>query len=99
VDGTGGASGTAEFNWPSGVAVDAQGNVYVGDSVNYRVRKIDSSGNVTTLAGNGTQNSIDGTSGPNGTAAFVGPWGVAVDAKGNVYVADHTFNDIRKIAP
>ena len=98
-DGTGGPTGTAEFYSPSNVVVDAAGNVYVADSVNNRIRKVDPSGNVTTLAGNGTQGSADGTGGPTGTAEFNNPWGVAVDAAGNVYVADSGNNRIRKVDP
>jgi sugar lactone lactonase YvrE len=96
-DGTGGPNGTAEFTEPSAVAVDAQGNVYVADTANNRVRKIDSSGNVTTLAGNGTPGYADGTGGPTGTAEFNAPDGVALDTQGNVYVADGSNNRIREI--
>ena len=98
-DGTGGPTGTAEFNNPGGVAVDAAGNVYVADYGNNRIRKVDPSGNVTTLAGNGTPAYADGTGGPTGTAEFWGPAGVAVDTAGNVFVADGTNNRIRKITP
>ena len=89
-DGTGTA---ASFNSPTGVAVDASGNVYVAG--NYSVRKINPAGVVTTLAGSGSAGSIDGT----GTAAsFNWPNGVAVDASGDVYVADSTNNKIRVIS-
>jgi streptogramin lyase len=86
---------TAQFHNPYGVAVDSTGNVYVADTGNDMIRKIDTTGNVTTLAG------IAGVPGPgngNGTAAtFNGPTGVAVDSTGNVYVADAGNNMIRKI--
>ncbi|MFY8034755.1 MAG: NHL repeat-containing protein, partial [Flexibacteraceae bacterium] len=90
-DGTGEA---AAFSYPISVAVDASENVYVGDSYNHRVRKITSDGIVTTLAGSGIQDYVDGI----GTsAAFNFPYGVAVDTDGNVYVADVSNQRIRKI--
>jgi sugar lactone lactonase YvrE len=86
----------ASFNTPFGVAVDASGNVYVADTFNHKIRKITSVGMVSTLAGSGVIGSSDGT----GTAAsFYNPFGVAVDASGNVYVADMYNNKIRKITP
>jgi sugar lactone lactonase YvrE len=93
-DGTGDA---ARFSSPNGVAVDAGGNVYVGDHVNHTIRKISPAGVVTTLAGlAGNAGSTDGT----GSAArFNLPRGVAVDAVGNVYVADYFSSTIRKITP
>ena len=92
------ANGTgsyALFNQPTGVAVDAAGNVYVADNNNHLVREISPAGVVTTLAGSGLQGSSNG---PATGASFSYPQGVAVDATGNVYVADYGNNLIRKIS-
>ncbi len=91
-DGTGAA---ARFNAPQGVAVDNVGNVYVADANNNTIRKITSAGTVTTLAGAaGQSGSGDGAG---GSARFNGPYGVAVDSAGNVYVADHFSGTVRMI--
>ena len=85
---------SAKFDLPCGVAVDNAGNVYVSDTKNHRIRKIDSSGNVTTLAGNGTGGFADGQ----GTSAkFNFPANITIDKAGNLYVADMSNNRIRKI--
>ena len=90
-DGTGTA---AQFNDPTGIAVDTSGTVYVADLYNNRIRKITSGGVVTTLAGSGTAGSLNGT----GTSAqFNNPYGIIVDSSGSVYVADTSNNIIRKI--
>ena len=90
-DGTGAA---ARFNSPIGIAVDSAGTVYVADFLNHEIRKITPAGVVTTLAGNTTPGSADGTG---AAASFFKPDSVAVDAVGNVYVADHDNNEIRKV--
>jgi len=94
VDGIG---GWARFETPCGVAVDANGVVYVADTQNHTVRKISSDGTVTTIAGSaGTAGKANGT----GSAArFYQPQDVAVDPSGNVYVADTLNSAIRKITP
>ena len=90
-DGTGSA---ARFSFPSGVAVDKAGNVYVADQGNDTIRKVTPAGEVTTLAGlAGRTGSADGTG---SVARFFAPHDVAVDGAGNVYVPD-AGNTIRKI--
>lgn len=97
---TGGADGTgaaASFDYPEGVAVAADGHVYVADTYSHTIRKVSPAGVVTTLAGSvGVTGSADGT-GP--AASFRYPTGVAVDAAGQVYVADQSNGTIRKISP
>lgn len=102
--GTGGTAGsadgagtTASFNFPTAVAVDGAGNVYVADYNNDAIRKISPAGIVSTLAGSpGVVGSADGVG---GAARFNHPRGVAVDSGGNVYVADFGNQTIRKISP
>jgi sugar lactone lactonase YvrE len=91
-DGTGSA---ARFGQPDGVAADSAGNVYVADSYYHTIRKVTSSGVVTTLAGSaGYSGNADGT----GSAAqFYNPTGVAVDSTGDLYVADYGNHTIRQV--
>jgi sugar lactone lactonase YvrE len=89
-----GAGKAAAFNTPSGLAIDAAGNLYVADTGNNAIRKITPQGVVSTLAGDGLAGDKDGKG---AAAQFNGPIGVAVDREGVVYVAD-TYNDrIRRI--
>ncbi len=86
----------ARFNYPTGLAIDTAGNLYVADYWNHKIRKIDSLGVVTTLAGSGTMGNTDST----GLAAsFNLPFGLTVDKQGFVYVGDSENNKIRKISP
>ena len=98
VDGTG---SNARLNYPAGIAVDKNGNVYVTEESASTVRKITPGGVVTTLAGTFTPNgSYEGTADGTGPAArFYAPWGIAVDAQGIVYVAEYGNCTIRKITP
>lgn len=93
---TNGKAITASFNHPDGLTVDAAGNVYVVDEENYMIRKITPNGFVTTFAGNSNIGSADGI-GIN--ASFNVPTGVALDAAGNLYIADQGNFKIRKITP
>lgn len=92
LDGTGSA---AKFGSPKGVAVDGAGNVFVVDYSNDRIRKITPAGVVTTVAGS-TNGFADGTG---AAAKFNGPNGIAIDATGNLYIADAGNHRIRKITP
>jgi sugar lactone lactonase YvrE len=93
-----GQADAAQLNFPNGVAADAAGNVYIADSSNHRVRKVIPAGVITTLAGTG----VAGFSGDTGqaTAAQLNiPYGVAADAAGNVYIADRNNHRVRKVSP
>ena len=90
-----GAGRAAQFNLPSGIAVDRAGNIYVADESNHTIRKVTSAGMVTTVAGlAGEPGSADGFG---GAARFQAPSGVAVDSAGNIYVADSFNATIRKV--
>jgi sugar lactone lactonase YvrE len=84
----------ASFLHPSGIAVDKQGNVYVADMGNHKIRKISPAGLVTTFAGNGMRGSANGR---DTAASFYKPYGLAVDKNGIMYVADYQNNLVRKI--
>ena len=96
--GDGGPAASAQLNSPSGLAVDSQGNLYIADTGNSRIRMIGADGIMRTIAGNGTAD-FDGDGGPALSAAFNTPMGLAVDAAGNLFVSDFGNNRIRKLTP
>jgi sugar lactone lactonase YvrE len=94
--GDGGPATKAQLDVPGTLAVDRAGNVYITDQDNFRIRKVDTRGTITTIAGTGEQG-YSGDGGPARAAKLTVPNGMAFDAKGNLYVAD--FAAVRRIAP
>jgi sugar lactone lactonase YvrE len=93
-DGDGGPATKALLNAPTAVAVDGKGNLYIVDSDNFRIRKIDTTGRITTFAGTGVRG-LSGDREPATSARLMAPSGIAVDARGNLYIAD--FATVRKV--
>jgi hypothetical protein len=96
--GDGGPAALARLDSPTGVAGDDDGNIYVADSGNLRVRVVDRNGLITTIAGTGVPGS-EGDGGPALEASFCGLAGIAVDREGNVYVTDTCNFKIRVLRP
>ncbi|MGA2286569.1 MAG: hypothetical protein ABSG55_09910, partial [Dehalococcoidia bacterium] len=94
--GDGGPATSASLRYPVGVAVGPSNSIYVADTDNHRVRKVDASGNISTVAGSGNPG-YSGDGGPATDAGLYNPYGVAADSSGNVYVADTSNHRIRKI--
>ena len=94
--GDGGPAVQAQLNEPSGVAVDTKGNVYIADTQNHRIRRVGPNGIITTFAGTGTSG-FSGDGGSASQARLNVPYGVAVDAKGDVYIADRDNQRIRRV--
>ena len=103
-DGTQGYSGdgeaalSAQLNWPCGLAIGSDGSLYIADSENHCVRKVDPEGMITTIAGTG----VEGDSGDGGlaiNAELTTPNGVLVDSHGNIFIADEFAHRVRKIDP
>ncbi len=94
--GDGGKAVEAKLNSPTGVAVDAAGNVYIADQMNHRIRKVDKDGVITTVAGTG----LPGYSGNGGLATraqLFYPCCIALDKQGNLFIADRTNNRVRRV--
>ncbi len=94
--GDGGAATSAKINLPFGVAVDSAGNIYIADTSNNRIRKVASGGTISTVAGTGTAG-FGGDGAAATSAKLSSPYGVAVDASGNLYIADTGNNRIRMV--
>jgi trimeric autotransporter adhesin len=98
VKGDGGSATKAQLSSPQGVALDSAGNIFIADSNNQRVRKVDAStGVITTLAG--TTLGYSGDGGSAAQAQFHNPWGLFVDASGDLYIADSDNAVVRKVTP
>jgi RHS repeat-associated protein len=99
--GDGGPATQARLYSPLGIAADASGTLYIADTVNHRIRKIDNSGIITTVAGSGSSGyyggGYSGDGGPATQALLYYPKGVAVDTLGNLYIADSDNHRIRKV--
>ncbi len=94
--GDGGPLGSAQLNYPKGLAFDAAGNLYIADFGNSVIRKVSTNGTITTVAGNGAPGYLgDGGAATSAELAF--PESVAVDAKGNLYIADTVNQTIREV--
>ena len=96
--GDGGAAIAAQFNAPSGVALDGAGNLYIADRLNHAVRKVDLQGKISTVAGQGgLAGGFSGDGGPATSAQLNFPNAVALDGAGNLYIADEFNQRIRKV--
>ena len=96
--GDGGPATSARLRWPSSVAADTLGNLYIADRDNHRIRKVSPEGLILTIAGNGSPG-FSGDGGPAISAQLNRPSGIAVDAVGNVYISDSSNSRIRKVSP
>jgi len=94
--GDGGPATNAGVNAPYAVVTDVAGNLFIADTHNNRIRKVDTNGVITTIAGNGNQG-YSGDGGPATDAALADPGGVALDSSGNVFIGDNGNNRVRKV--
>jgi uncharacterized protein (TIGR03437 family) len=94
--GDNGAAPLAELNQPTACALDSAGNLYIADTYNHRIRKVDTTGAITTVAGNGAPGE-SGDEGPAQAASLNTPRGLAVDDNGNIYISDTGNSCIRQV--
>jgi uncharacterized protein (TIGR03437 family) len=94
--GDGGLASQALLNRPAGLCYDSAGNLYIADRNNFRVRKVDALGKISTVAGVGTYG-YTGDDGPAASALIGNPRALVVDSGGNLYIADSAFNVVRKV--
>ncbi len=98
LSGDGGPATNAAVAFPRGLALDTAGNLFIADTLNFRIRRVSPDGIISTVAGNGTER-FSGDGGAATSASLVRPQAVAVDAAGNLFIAD-TFNHrIRQVSP
>ncbi len=95
--GDGGLATNAQLSYPQGVAIDGSGNLFIADYSNSRVRKVSTSGIITTVVGNGAYG-YSGDGGAATSAQLFSPNGVAVDGSGNLFIADTGNHRIRKVS-
>lgn len=94
--GDGGPATSAALGYPTNVALDGGGNLYIADAYNHRIRRVAPDGIITTVAGDGTQG-YNGDGGPATSASLAYPYGVGVDSNGDLYVADTANHRIRRV--
>src|SRR5207244_2798637 len=94
--GDNGPATSASLNSPIGMASDSAGNLYIADANNDRIRKVDTAGIITTVAGNGVQG-FSGDGGPATSAMLNYPTGLAMDAAGNLYIPEFNNQRVRKV--
>jgi sugar lactone lactonase YvrE/predicted esterase len=96
--GDGGPGFGAQLSFPTGLAIDRAGRLFIADSENHRVRMVDLDGTIRTTAGTGAAGNT-GDNGPASEARLNVPWGLACDANGNLFIADASNHRVRKVAP
>ncbi len=89
---------SARLNRPEGVAVDASGNLYISDTNNWRIRRVNTAGTITTYAG-GLTSGFGGDGGPATAASISSPRAIALDTAGNLFITDYGYRRIRRVTP
>ncbi len=95
--GDGGPADSAQLNRPYGVTVDTAGNLYIGDTYNHRVRRVDANGTIRTVAGNGRKGAVE--TGDAATTELMAPRNLVFDAAGNLYISEFEGHRVRRVTP